>query len=86
MSRGLVVIATENAGAADLLEDGTAGFLVPIRSPGSIAERLTWLADNRAALPDMKQAAYQKAAALTWQRYADKILDAIARIGGLRHA
>ena len=86
MSRGLIVIATPNAGAQDLLEDETAGFLVPIRSPESIAERLSWMADNRAALPDMKRAAYEKAAALTWQRYADKILDAIARIGGLSHA
>jgi glycosyltransferase involved in cell wall biosynthesis len=78
MSRGLILIATENAGAADLLADRTAGFLVPIRSPQAIAEKLTWIADNRAALSEMKRAAYEKAAVLTWTSYADKIIDAIS--------
>jgi glycosyltransferase involved in cell wall biosynthesis len=78
MSRGVILIATANAGAADLVEDGTAGFLVPIRSPGDIAEKLTWIADHRAALPEMKRAAYEKAAGLTWKSYADRIVNAFA--------
>src|SRR6478609_6419665 len=49
MSRGAILIATANAGAPDLVEDGTAGFLVPIRSPEAIAEKLMWMADHRAA-------------------------------------
>jgi glycosyltransferase involved in cell wall biosynthesis len=77
MSRGLAVIATPNAGAQDLLEDKRAGFLVPIRSPGSIAEKLVWMVENPAALQEMKRAAYEKAAALTWRSYTDKILAAI---------
>jgi glycosyltransferase involved in cell wall biosynthesis len=78
MSRGVILISTANAGAADLVEDGTAGFLVPVRSPGEIAEKLTWIAEHRAALPEMKRAAYEKAAALTWKSYADRIIDAFA--------
>jgi glycosyltransferase involved in cell wall biosynthesis len=78
MSRGVMLIATANAGAPDLVEDGTAGFLVPIRSPEAIAEKLTWMADHRAVLPEMKRAAYGKAAALTWKTYADKIINAFA--------
>jgi glycosyltransferase involved in cell wall biosynthesis len=78
MSRGVILIATANAGGADLVEDGTAGFLVPIRSPGGIAEKLIWIADHRAALPEMKRAAYEKAAALTWKNYADRIINAFA--------
>ena len=78
MSRGVILIATVNAGAEDLVEDGTAGFLVPIRSPEAIAEKLTWIADHRAVLPDMKRAAYEKAVALTWKSYADRIINAFA--------
>jgi glycosyltransferase involved in cell wall biosynthesis len=86
MSCGLPVIATANAGVHDLLEDARAGFLVPIRSPESIAERLTWMAENRSALPEMKRMAYEKSATLTWQSYTDKILAAIASVEGLDHA
>lgn len=78
MSRGLILITTENAGGSDLVADGTAGFLVPIRSPEAIAEKLAFLADHRAALSEMKRAAYEKAAALTWEAYADKIIAAIS--------
>jgi glycosyltransferase involved in cell wall biosynthesis len=77
MSCGLILIATANAGAQDLIEDGRAGFLIPIRSPEAIAERLAWLAENRSALPEMKRVACEKAAALTWRRYTDKILNAL---------
>jgi glycosyltransferase involved in cell wall biosynthesis len=87
MSRGLAVIATPNAGAQDLLEDGRAGFLVPIRSPTAIAEKLAWMAENSAALREMKRAAIEKAAALTWRGYTDKILAAIdGHIGSTRSA
>jgi glycosyltransferase involved in cell wall biosynthesis len=77
MSRGLVLIATANAGGQDLVEDGRAGFLVPIRSPEVIAEKISWLADHRDAMAEMKRAAVEKASALTWRAYADKIIGVI---------
>lgn len=77
MSSGLVLLATPNAGGQDLIDEGRTGFLLPIRSPESIAAKLNWLADHRDALPAMKRAAYEKAAALTWPRYAAIILDAL---------
>jgi glycosyltransferase involved in cell wall biosynthesis len=77
MSRGLAVIATANAGAQDLLKDGRAGFLVPIRSPGLIAEKLVWMRENPAAFHEMKRAAFEKASALTWRGYTDKIMAAM---------
>jgi len=42
MACRLPVIATKNAGADDLIVNGETGFLVPIRSPGAIAERIDW--------------------------------------------
>lgn len=78
MSSGLVLIATPNAGGDDLIVDGETGFLTPIRSPEAIASRIQWLADNRSALPDMKKAAFEKAASVTWARYVEKIWAAIS--------
>jgi len=38
MACGLPVIATRNAGRTTSIADGETGFLVPIRSPGEIAQ------------------------------------------------
>ena len=46
MACGCPVIASTNTGALDLIKDGTEGFIVPIRSPERIAERLQQLADD----------------------------------------
>jgi len=80
MACGLPVIATRNAGAEDLLEDGTAGFLVPIRSPEAIAQKLELLAENRALLEQMGEAARGKARELSWADYRRRIVEVVAGI------
>lgn len=77
MACGLPLIATANAGGEDLLEDGKTGFLVPIRSPELIADKLNWLAENRSHLPEMSRLARAKASKFTWSRYAAKIINYI---------
>ena len=76
LSRGLPILVTANAGGADLVEEGRTGFLVPIRSPEVIAEKIAWFADHRNLLPMMSEAALEKAAGCTWAAYAEKILRA----------
>jgi glycosyltransferase involved in cell wall biosynthesis len=78
MAQGLALIATPNAGGHDLVEDGRAGFLVPIRAPEILAEKISWLADHRDALREMQREAVRVASALTWRRYSEKILLEIA--------
>jgi glycosyltransferase involved in cell wall biosynthesis len=73
MACGLPVIATRNAGAEDLLEDGAAGFLVPVGSPESIAEKLESLSNDPALLEKMGEAARQKAQRLPWSEYRRQI-------------
>ena len=67
MSQGLPLLITPNTGGEDLIEEGVTGFLVPIRRPDQIAEKISWFADNRAALPQMSRAAQNKASQLTWE-------------------
>ncbi|WP_259070309.1 glycosyltransferase [Mucilaginibacter sp. X4EP1] len=67
---GCPVIATYNAGASDLFDDNKEGFIVPIRSPGVIAERLQQLADDKDLRIQMSLSAIQKMKGLGgWDSY-----------------
>ncbi len=80
MSQGLPVIITSNTGGEDLIKEEQTGFLVPIRSPSSIAEKLEWFLDNKETLKDMGTMAKLHAAKYTWENYADQVVDGILRI------
>ena len=73
MSRGLPVVITSNTGADDLIEDSDCGFVVPIRSPESIAEKISLLADTPELRLAMGEKAQLKAAAISWKSHGDCI-------------
>jgi len=77
MACGLPVIATRNAGADDAIVDGQTGFLVPIRSPEAIAEKINWCAANRSLVDGMGIAARKRAAQVTWRAYGESIVAAV---------
>ncbi len=77
MANGLPLITTANAGGEDLIVEGETGFLVPMRHPEKIAEKIAWLADHRDALPAMREAAIRKAGEYPWTRYTGRILAAL---------
>jgi glycosyltransferase involved in cell wall biosynthesis len=77
MSCGLPLIVTANAGGSDLIDEGKTGYLVPIRSPGKIAEKINWFADHRKELPLMGQLARDKAGQFTWDNYTEQILSVV---------
>jgi glycosyltransferase involved in cell wall biosynthesis len=85
MANGLPLIVTENAGGADLVVEGETGFLVPIRSPDKIAEKISWLADHRESWPEMRVAAIRKAGEYPWRRYTERIIGSLcASMTGIR--
>ena len=75
LSCGLPVITTPNAGGDDLIEEGTTGHLVPIRSPKIIAEKIMALVENKEYLYDLKSYCMEKAKTYTWKRYAETIIE-----------
>jgi glycosyltransferase involved in cell wall biosynthesis len=77
---GLPLIITANTGGADLIDEGKTGFLVPIRSPEKIAEKINWFADHRNEIMAMGELARQKASQLTWDGYRKKVLSVILPI------
>jgi glycosyltransferase involved in cell wall biosynthesis len=83
LANGLALIITENTGGEDLIVEGETGFLVPIRDPAAIAEKVAWLADHRSTLPDMRAAAIRKAQEYPWARYRERVAAAVrATIAG----
>ena len=69
---GCPVIATPNTGSEDIFSDGVEGFIVPIRSPGAIADRLQQLADDKTLRAKMSEAALERVQNMKgWDVYGD---------------
>jgi len=74
---GLPLMVTPNDGGEDLIDEGRTGFLVPIRSPEILAEKIEWFAEHRDALPEMRFAAQAKAREYTWDAYGQRVLSTV---------
>lgn len=77
MSAGLPAIVTTHTGADDVIDEGRSGWVVPIRSPEAIAQRIDWCADHRAELPELGLAAQAAAARLSWKSYGETVVAAL---------
>ena len=69
MACGVPVITTENA--KGIVEDGETGFIVPIRDPEAIREKIEFLYNN----PDVREKMGRKArkAVLEKESFADQV-------------
>jgi glycosyltransferase involved in cell wall biosynthesis len=80
MAAGRPVIVSEHAGVKDVVREGRDGFVVPIRSPDAIAEKLQWLHDHPAERQAMGRAAREQALRYPWARYGDEVVAAYRRV------
>lgn len=67
LGHGRPVISSIGAGACDAIDDGVEGFRVPIRSPGSIAEKIDWFKKRPEAIKIMGKNAILKAENYRWE-------------------
>jgi len=74
LSQGLPVITTPHTCGPDVLTEGEDGFIVPIRDPQAIAEKLELLHRDRERLTAMSVAARKKAETLTWESYRQGVV------------
>jgi starch synthase len=73
MACGAVVLSSDNTGGPDLYTNGIEGFVVPIRQPDALAERLQQLADNADLRMRMSEAALRRVKELGgWHDYGEK--------------
>ncbi len=80
LAAGLPIIATPNSGAPELVHDGIEGYIVPIRDPDRIAERLTRLYENENRRSAMAEAAKRRAAEVSWTMFEDRIADLVREL------
>jgi len=71
MSTGLPIIISENTGTSEIIKNGREGFIVPIRDVQAIAEKLTFLFENKTRCVSMGIAAASTIKALNWDNYQE---------------
>jgi starch synthase len=86
LSQGIPVITTPHTCGPDVLTEGEDGFIVPIRDPQAIAEKLEVLHQDRERLAAMSEAASKKAEALTWERYRQGVVEVVRETLALKSA
>lgn len=80
---GCPLISSTNTGGSDLFTDEVEGFIVPIRSPEAICDRLTQLADDPALRQRMSEAAQRRVQTLGgWSNYGQKYDDFLMDLTG----
>ncbi len=73
MACGCPVVCSTNTGGEDLFTDGVEGFIIPIRDPIALADRLQRLADNPALQRSMRTAALKRVHSIGgWKEYGDR--------------
>lgn len=77
LASGLPVIATPNSGAPEFVRNGVEGFIVSIRDPDSIAEKLSFLFENEDGRYAMAEAAKRRAAEINWTVFEDRIANLV---------
>jgi len=76
MAHGLACVVSENAGST--IRQGKEGFIVPIRSPQAIAEKLELLHSSGKKRKAMGESARRHVRQFTWKRYGQ----AVAKVYG----
>ena len=86
MASGTPVIASHIGGLAYLVKDGVTGFLVPVREPPQLADRILRMLENPSIVETMRQQAVEVAQHYTWSTIADQVLQVFESVQGNRTA
>lgn len=78
MACGLPAIVSEHTFSYDVVSEGQDGFVIPIRDPDAIADRLRRLYDDPSLRRRMGTAARHKAEQFPWSRYREALRAGIA--------
>ncbi|HEY1903083.1 MAG TPA: glycosyltransferase family 4 protein [Terracidiphilus sp.] len=85
MACGVPVIATANTGAEDLFTDGVEGFIIPIRSPETIREKIEWMMDSGELCERMGMAALERVKSIGgWNLYGERV-ESVYQSLAIRH-
>jgi glycosyltransferase involved in cell wall biosynthesis len=71
-------VTTSNAGAAELIEAGSTGFIVPPADSEALAERIEWCLSHPRELLEMRPQALASVRDRTWQRFRAELRDQLS--------
>ena len=72
MAYGIPVIVTNETGAADMVTDGLDGFIIPIRDPDAISDKILYFYDNPSEIKRMGDNARKKALDYSWDKIEER--------------
>lgn len=72
MACGVPVITTTNCGS--VVRDGIEGFIIPIRDPVILADRMEQLLSNESLRRQMSIKAKERAKQFTWDKYEERLI------------
>lgn len=72
MAYGRPVIVSEGAGVSELIKDGREGFVIPIRDPVAITNRIQYFYNNPGEILRMGRNARKKAQQYTWSKIQEE--------------
>jgi glycosyltransferase involved in cell wall biosynthesis len=85
LANGLPAITTRNAGAADAIDDGRSGFVIPPADEDALADRLQWCVAHPAELFEMRHAALAASGRWTWTDFRHQFAKLLVGAVGARH-
>lgn len=74
MACGLPVICTTNTGGADIIREGSEGFIVPTRDIGALKEKILYFYEHENERKIMSEMALKRAQEFTWDAYGDRMI------------
>ncbi len=81
MSCGVPVILSTNTGSGELVTEGKEGFIIPIRQPDVLAEKILQLYNDREMAAGMgKNARKLATSSLNWEQYATQLISVYEKI------
>jgi alpha-maltose-1-phosphate synthase len=80
LSAGLPIITTANTCGPEIIADGQEGFIVPIRDPHAIAEKLTLLYEDESRRRAMARAAKGRAAEMSWSLFENRVASLVREL------
>jgi len=73
----LPILSTDHCGGPDLIQQGTTGWVLPIRRPDLFIERLRWCDANREELAQCVENLWQSEANRDWEAVAEDYLSIV---------
>jgi UDP-glucose:(heptosyl)LPS alpha-1,3-glucosyltransferase len=75
LASGLPVVTTRHSGAAEIIQEGVQGFVIPLPEDyTAIAEKIKFFMHNNEARESMSLNARKRAEEFSFDRYSEKIL------------